>query len=130
MKKAIYVLMAFSVLMMASCVQPGEKAAGNYSGNYTSVSNTQPGMANVTKASDNSVNIVMDCPNLAISSTANGVTVAADGDNVTFSYSNSSTTAGDVLSISGTLSGNTLSLSWSVSLGGSFSVSGTFSGNK
>lgn len=117
------------MVALASCVKPGEKAAGNYSGNYTFVTN-YTGTANVTTSTDETVNMDLDCPGLSVNALANGVVVAMDGENVTFSYSSTTTTAGEIISISGTLIGNNLTFSWVISLGGSNQVAGTFAGSK
>lgn len=129
MKKMKFLMVALGIIFMASCVKAGEKAKGNYSGNYT-VGSQYTGSANVATATDETVNINLICSALSVNSNANGVTVALSGDNVTFTYSSSTTTAGQMISISGTLTGSSLTFTWTMSLGGSNTVSGSFTGTK
>lgn len=129
MKKLTYLfLLAGIVMLVSSCQKPSEKAAGSYNGNYTTAFGTDPGTCNIITSGDN-VNMTLTAPNQGISSTANGVTASTSGDNVSFSYSFVSTTDGDITAISGTLTGNSLSFSFTIRLGG-FAVSGTYAGSK
>lgn len=116
------------IVLLASCAKASEKATGNYTGNYTIGSNYS-GTTAVTQSGDN-VNMDLVCSSLAINSSALGVTVALSGDNVTFTFSSSTTTAGEVKAISGTLTDKTLTFTWTISLGGASTVAGSFSGTK
>lgn len=129
MKKISFLFIGAFLMVLASCVKPGEKAAGNYTGNYYFISN-HTGTANATTSTDETVNMDLDCSGLSINTTANGIVVALDGENVTFTYNSTTTTAGEVISLSGTLIGNNLTFSWVISLGGSNQVAGTFTGSK
>lgn len=124
--KTLFVLA--SIVLMASCMKASEKATGNYTGNYTIGSNYS-GTTAVTQSGDN-VNMDLVCSSLAINSSALGVTVTLSGEDVTFSYSSSTTTIGEVKAIAGTLSSKTLNFTWTISLGGASTVAGSFSGTK
>lgn len=127
MKKLTYLLLAVGVIFMASCQKPSEKAAGTYNGNYT-VGTNYSGTAAIV-ASDDNTNWTMDIPSMSVTGSANGVTTTASGDNVTFSYTYSSTTDGDITSITGTLTDNNLTFTFVVRAFGN-NVAGSFAGSK
>jgi hypothetical protein len=128
MKKLTYLLLAVGVILIASCQKPSEKSAGTYNGTYTVLSSNYSGSDVITASGDNT-NWEMHIPSMSVNGTANGVTTSASGDNVTFSFTSSSTTDGDITAISGTLTGNNLTFSFTVRVSGS-GVTGTFSGSK
>lgn len=116
------------VFILASCQKASEKAAGTYTGNYT-IGTAYSGNTIVTTVGD-AVNMALNCTSMGISSTASNVTVALSGENVTFTYNSTTTTSGEVISISGSLTGNSLSYNFVISLGGTNSYSGSFLGSK
>src|SRR5688572_20371865 len=130
MKKLSFLILASSVLMLASCVKASEKAAGTYGtsdGNFNLFGN-YAGTTSIVTAGDN-VNVTMTVPSMSITGVANGVTATMSGDNVSLSFSSTSTTDGDITAISGTVTGNSLSTTFTVRVSGS-PLSGTFTGTK
>lgn len=125
MKKLISISV-LSMLILASCVKPEEKAAGNYQGTFTAGSNFD-GSANVTAASEETTNIVLDCPSL-FTSTAAGVTTTMDGENISLSFQTTSSTPGAILSLNGSIANKTMNITWTISMGGSNTLSGAFTG--
>ncbi len=129
MKKINFLGVAIAIIIMASCSTAGDKSTGTYNGNYNIMGNNYPGKIVVTKVSSDKANLVLTCYSPAIVDNADGVTLTADGDAVTFSYSNSTTTMYDMVSINGTLNGNTVVLDGVLSLGGGTGF-GVFTGTK
>lgn len=127
MKKIRAILVLASIAVLASCAKPSEKAAGTYNGNYT-IGSTYSGTAVVATSGDN-VNMTLTIPSLFVSAAGTGITATASGDNVALTYTSASTTDGDITAISGTLTGNNLSFSFTYRAGG-FPISGTFAGSK
>jgi len=127
MKKLSFLFLAAGLLFLASCQKASEKAAGTYNGNFTLFS-TYQGTTSIVTSGDN-VNVTMTVPSMSITGVANGVTATMSGENVAITYSSTSTTDGDITALSGTLTGNSLSTSFTVRVSGS-PLSGTFTGTK
>lgn len=104
------------IAAMASCTSAAEKAQGYYSGSYAIDSTmTYPvsgtvvtGSINVSKVSDSKVDLLLTCNSPSTSDVSAGATVTMSGDVISFSYNNPTTTEMDMLSINGTIIGNTI----------------------
>lgn len=125
MKKISIILICF-IAILTSCVKAEEKAAGNYDGTFTAGSNFD-GTANVTATGEEITSIVLDCPSL-FTSTANGVTTTIDGEIITLQFSTTSSTPGAILELNGNISNKTMNITWTISMGGSNTLSGSFTG--
>lgn len=125
------------IVAMASCTSAGEKAKGNYSGSYAIDSTmTYPvsgtvvsGSINVTKVSDSKVDLLLTCNSPSTSDVSAGATVTMNGDVISFSYNNPTTTEMDMLSINGTITGNTITANGVMYMSGGNGV-GVFTGTK
>lgn len=122
-------MVAVVALTIASCASNGEKASGNYTGNYLVNGYTVPGSITVTKVSDTKVDMFLVCNSPSATDYALGVNISVNGDVVTYSYNNSTSGYMDMISINGTLTGNTVTLDGVISLSGSNGV-GVFTGTK
>lgn len=137
MKKMKFLIIAVGIIAMASCTSAVEKAAGNYNGNYAIDStSTYPvsgtvvsGSINVTKVSNTQINMLLVCNSPSLTDASNGINVTTSGDVVSFNYSNPTTTEYDMLSLDGTISGNSITVNGVMYMSGGNGV-GTFTGTK
>lgn len=129
MKKIKLLMLAAVAFTIASCTSNGEKASGNFTGSYLIMGNTVPGSITITKVSDTKVDMFLVCNSPSVTDYALGVDISVNGDVVTYSYSNSTSGYMDMISINGTLTGNTVTLDGVISLSGSNGV-GVFTGTK
>lgn len=128
MKKINFLMIVIGITILVSCDNASNKVAGNYSGTYT-FTGQNAGTANVTTATDKTVNMALFCSGLNINATANGVNAVFSDDNVKVTYNSPTATAGEIIEIDGLLTGNSLSFNWKVSTGIG-NNSGSFTGNK
>lgn len=128
MKKFIYLFIATGVLLMSACQKPSEKSAGTYNGNFTQASSSWSGKIVISTNGD-MTNWVIESTDAGINITTSGITTTANGDNVSFTYTSSTTTDGAITALSGALAGNTLTSTFTFNFsGGSATLS--FSGTK
>jgi hypothetical protein len=120
--------LAIGVLLVASCQKPSEKSAGTYNGTFTQSPNSWSGKIIISTNGDKT-NWSIQSTDAGINITTNDITSSASGDNVTFSYSSSSTTDNDVTALSGTLTGNNLTSTFSFNYMGGTATLG-FTGSK
>ncbi len=128
MKKIQLFLIAGFLLVLASCAKPSEKAAGTYNGTATVNSTNYAGTCTVTANGDNMVNMTMTANSVTYS--VNGVSASLSNDVVTFSYTSSSTTSGDIVAVSGNVTGNTITLAITIMLSNPTTYPVSFSGTK
>jgi hypothetical protein len=136
MKNLKFLIVAIG-LILASCTSAGDKAAGNYSGSYAIDSTaTYPvngtvvtGSINVTKISESAVDMTLICNSPSLSDVSNGVAVSISGSTINFNFSKTSSTEYDMLSLSGTINGNSITANGVMFMSGGNGV-GTFTGTK
>ncbi len=124
-----FLVIVVGIVAMASCATTGEKASGHFTGNYLVNGYSYPGSINITKVSDTKVDMFLVCNYPSVSDYAEGVTISKNGDVISYSYTFSTNVYMDMQMISGTLTGNTVTLDGVVSLSGSSGV-GVFTGTK
>ncbi len=137
MKKIKLLVIAVGITAMASCSAVADKAVGTYSGSYAidstatyPVSGTVvPGSISATKVSEKQVNLLLVCNAPSINDASNGIMLTSSGDDIIFTYLNSTTTEFDMLSLNGTISGNSITVNGVMYMASGSGV-GVFTGTK
>lgn len=124
--KSLFVIAGITTL--ASCAKPSEKAAGTYNGTAVVNSTSYSGTSIVTANGDNKVNIQTTAN--SVTYTVNDVNVSLSNDVASFTYTSSTTTSGAVTALTGNVTGNNITLAYTIMLANPITYPIAFTGTK
>jgi multidrug efflux pump subunit AcrB len=124
--KSLFVIAGITAL--ASCAKPSEKAAGTYNGTAVVNSTSYSGTSIVTANGDNKVNIQTTAN--SVTYTVNDVNVSLSNDVASFTYTSSTTTSGAVTALTGNVTGNNITLAYTIMLANPITYPIAFTGSK
>jgi multidrug efflux pump subunit AcrB len=124
--KSLFVIAGITAL--ASCAKPSEKAAGTYNGTAVVNSTSYSGTSIVTANGDNKVNIQTTAN--SVTYTVNDVNVSLSNDVASFTYTSSTTTSGAVTALTGNVTGNNITLAYTIMLANPITYPIAFTGTK